>query len=119
MAVESPIEARDGWFLREDKVLQYTVYAEDGKTVENVSGWTFEWLLYRRRDEGTPVITKSSNAGVTVLDGEAGVVGVIVNGEDTEDLGADSYHAVLWRADPGMRQVLAYGGAVLRDVRDA
>lgn len=119
MAVESPIEARDGWFLGEDKVFQYTVYAEDGKTLEDVTGWTFEWLLYRRRENEEPVVTKASNAGVTVLDGENGVVGVIVSAEDTQDLGADSYHAVLWRADEGMRQVLAYGGAVLRDVRDS
>ncbi|HEX5782340.1 MAG TPA: hypothetical protein VFX80_10475 [Solirubrobacteraceae bacterium] len=116
MAVESPIEARDGWFLGEDKVLQYTVYAEDGKTLEDITAWTFEWKLYRRRDQAEPVVTKASNAGVTVLDGDAGVVGVIVNAEDTLGLGADNYFAVLWRADEGMRQVLAYGGAVLRDV---
>lgn len=113
MAVESPIEAKDSWFTGEDKVLRFTVYGE-GEVVENVTGWTFEWKLYKRRESATALVTKTVGAGVTVTNGPGGQVSIVVAAADTAALVDGSYAYVFRRTNAGASQVLAYGGVALR-----
>jgi hypothetical protein len=114
VAIESPISAEANWFKGEDKLLRFTVYGQDGKTPQLISdGWEFRFDLMRRRSTDA-LVTKATNAGVTVIDGTTGQIGVTINAEDTEALDGDSFSYVLRRVDVGNSQILAYGGVVLR-----
>lgn len=118
MAVESPVEEADNWFTGEDKILQFTVEAQNPlklvpPPIADITGWQFEWTFYRRRSTEA-LITKVSAAGVTIVNGPAGLVNVIIDAANTRTLPAGSYNFVLRRTDPGMEQVLSYGGVVLR-----
>lgn len=117
MAIESPITAEHNWFKSEDKLLRFTIFGQDGKTVQPIgAGWTFRFDFYRRRSANNepPLFQKSTNAGVTVLNAAAGLVSVSIDAVNTATLEGDSFNYVLWRTDLGNGQVLAYGGAVLR-----
>ena len=109
MAVESPIEALDDWFVNEDKGLRFVLTPP-----EYIAGWTFLFELRRRRAPGPPLITKTSASGIVPTNVANGVVLVQINAADTVNLDGGSYHYVLWRTDPGNRTLLAFGGAVLR-----
>lgn len=111
MAVESSIEADDGWFTGEAKTLRYTLLDADDAT-----GWTMTWELRRRRSDAGPVVAKATNDGVV---GGPGQVDVNVDAADTLALAGGTYHAVLRRTDVGNEQVLSYGAVVLREVTDA
>ena len=118
MAVESPIQASDGWFFGEDKTLRFTVSGD----VTGIAAWLVQFSLYRRKDRTqTPLLVKNSPAAVTpaapVPPATTGTCTVTIAAVDTAALSTsadDQFAYVLRRTDTGNAQILAYGGAVIR-----
>lgn len=113
MAVESSIQADDGFFVGEDKDLRFEVEGD----VAGLSGWQVEFALYpRRTNDPAPLVVKTQSNGIS-RGGTTLTVHLV--GDDTAVLAGGLYQYVLRRTDPGFRQVLAYGGVNLRDARVA
>ena len=119
MAVESPIQASDGWFFGEDKTLRFTV----GGDVTGIAFWAVQFSLYRRKDrtQTAPVFVKTSPAAIVlaapVAPATTGTCTVSFAAADTAGLSVsadDQFAYVLRRIDLGSAQVLAYGGVVIR-----
>ena len=119
MAVESPIQASDGWFFGEDKVLRFTV----GGDATGIAAWLVQFSLYRRKDrtQTAPVIVKTSPGAIVlaapVPPATAGLCTVTIPAADTAGLSVaadDQFAYVLRRVDLGSAQILAYGPAVIR-----
>ena len=113
MSKNSPINATDHWFIGEDRTLRFTVFDSTG-AVQNISGWTLEWVL-RERPWGTQaLITKTTSAGVTITNAAGGVCEVAVADDDTINLAPGAYFHTLRRTNAGAETVLAFGDAVLQ-----
>jgi hypothetical protein len=112
MAEQADITADDGWFIGEDKTLEFTVLEADG-SAQDLSGWAIEWVL-RREPGGSALVTKEVGSGITVSTPASGVLQVAVADVDTDPLPAGRYWHALRRADSGTEAVLAYGQVALR-----
>lgn len=112
MAKESPITKEDGWFAGEDKALRFTV-VDEAEAIVNITGWNFKWSLLMGSIRGTEVASKTSGAGISIINAAGGVVQVVVAAADTHDLEPRTHYHVLSRTDSGNVQVLAYGSAEL------
>lgn len=108
MAREANVSREDEWFVGERKTLVYTIYYADDKVPADVTDWTTEWRLHKRRDPN-PILVRPG----VVVDAFRGIVDVEVRPEDYT-FGAGTYQTALWRTDGGFEGVLAYGTAVLR-----
>jgi hypothetical protein len=123
VAVDYDIRRGDGWFIGEDKVLRFTVYASsatkaqiaDGSGAkENITGWAIEFVLRADLLATNPVFTKTVASGITITDGPGGVLTVAILDTNTNTLAGGEYYYVLRRTDADLETVLASGKAVLR-----
>lgn len=107
-AAYQPFTEEDGWFIGEDKTLEWIL--DDGTVGSPPSGtgtWTFEWALRQRpEDPGDPILLKTPTLNGAVLTVE-------VAREDTLELPAGTYHYSLARTNAGNYAELAYGPATL------
>ncbi len=123
MALEQHISLAHHWFLDTDKVVRFTVYADDERTtVKDVTGWSFDWVLRRRDDTADPpVLQKSTGAGIAIV----GVfnanpatntqrVEVTIDDVDTDALPPGKYRHSLKRTNPGSEEILSFGDAYLQ-----
>ena len=116
MARESHIDASDGFFAGEDKTLLWRVRGE----VDGIEEWDLALELYapRARPSDAPLFTLTNTSGVTAApappDEDCATVTAVVTGDRTVSLAPQVYQYVLWRTDPGSKQVLAYGGLALQ-----
>jgi len=114
MAIESPITKEANWFAGEEKTLRLVIYEEDGETVQNISGYTLQWVLAKNK-YAVPTLTKNMGAdGITIPTGSDGVVTIKIDRDDTKDLKGGTYFHTLWRIDAEQETVLTFGPAVLR-----
>lgn len=112
MATRFDIDASDGWFIGEDKVLTFT--DEDGT---DMSSWSITYELKRSQFHSTALVTKTVGSGITIGDGAAtnDRATVAIADSDTEDnvpSGGTYYHQ-LRRTDAGNEKILARGDAVI------
>jgi hypothetical protein len=116
MAVRSDITDDDLWFVGEDKQLSFELLDSSGNPVD-ASSMTLSWIVRRRaKDTGTPLISKTSGAGISVngtFDAVRALntqrVLVAVADTDTDALPSDTYQHALKRTDDGSEAVLCYG----------
>lgn len=108
-AALSPITEDDGWFLGEDKTLEWEL--DDGIVGSAPTGtgsWTLTWELRQRaEDPGDPILVKTPTFA------SASRIQVEIDREDTVDLPAGTYHYTLTRTNAGNWQDIAYGPAEL------
>jgi hypothetical protein len=121
MAKESHILSTDGWFIGEDKLLEYEVLQEDEATPQDVTGWAMSWAL-KRNDNASdpPIISKTTVSGITITGIFNAVratntqrVIITIIDTDTDALRAATYRYALKRTTEGFESILAYGNATL------
>jgi hypothetical protein len=91
-------------FIGVDNLITMTM-----KPVENITGWSLQFLVLQEPHSTTALITKGIGTGITITSGPGGVATVLIASANTEDMPAGLYHYALRRIDVGARDVLAYG----------
>ena len=116
MAIEANVTASDQVFIGEDKSLTVTVYQADGKTLQDITGWTLSWMLKAALTDldAQALITKTTSSGITLVTPTSGVCVVTLADTDTDGLDPGTYVHELKRTTAGSEGVLAYGTFVLR-----
>lgn len=88
---------------------------EIGKKIQNILGYTFEFIMRRRPGEPTADITKTTGAGtISIIDAPGGIVEVNIVDTDTDSLAPLTYFYTLRRTDAGSETVFSFGEAVLK-----
>ena len=127
MAEKSHIEKDDDFFIGDDKELRFEIFDSDEdadpRTMENIAGWGFEWLLRRTDDDAEAHLLRktTNNGGISVV-GTHSVVRsankqyavVSIADTDTDGLAPGTYRHVLRRTDAGSETVLSHGSVVLQ-----
>lgn len=121
MALEQPFNDTDMWFIGEDKILKYAIYALDGVTPENITGWDLRFDVRKKDSSPTAVLTKTSGAGITITgtyDVSPSIntqrVEISIADTDTNDLKPFTYRYSLKRMNDTGEAILAFGNLVLR-----
>jgi hypothetical protein len=125
MSYESNIATSGNFFAGTDVSLSYEVFAADGVTMEDVSGFSLQWELRPivvgknpHRAQGASLIMKTTagGAGITISGTynaarETNTQRVIValSDTDTEALEGGRYVCALKRMDSGLETVLSHG----------
>ncbi len=109
MSKASPITDLDGWFVGEDKTLQWVVYTDDDTTIQAVTGWTGTFKL-----GDSPGDVGFYSEATVVADGPGGVLQVDSAAADTSALTPGTYWYTLSRTNAGFNAVLAEGPVTLK-----
>lgn len=113
MPYEDAVEQADYFFLGTDRTLQFTIYQADNVTVQDITGWTLEWIL--RGSNGAVALSKATGGnGITIVNGAAGRCDVAIADTDTEALDPGVYVHALARSNAGLEDVLTFGDFHLR-----
>jgi hypothetical protein len=110
----APITDADGFFIGEDKTLQFTINDSTGATV-NVTGWQVTFKLAASLS-GDMLFTKTVGAGITLTSPTSGILQVLCSSADTISLAPGTYFYALRRTDAGFKAELDYGSVILKDV---
>jgi hypothetical protein len=88
----------------------------DAPPAGGVSGWTLGFWLKKSQgaDPPAPVVTKTSGAGIALVDATAGVWTVTLAGADTRQT-PGTYYLDCWRTDAGDEAALAQGRLSIGD----
>lgn len=119
MAERSNITSDHEWFTNTDHILEFTIYQEDGVTVQNITGWDFSWFLKRGSKDldAAALLAKTSTgspADIAIVNGPAGRVDVVVADVDTLNIRGGDYFHELKRTEAAQETVLSYGSAKLK-----
>ncbi len=77
-----------------------------------IASWNFQFSLQSSFDDASPLIQKTTNAGLAVLDSSNAVVGISIAAADTDRVtgcGPGVYFWTLHRIDPGFVSVIERG----------
>lgn len=111
MALKQHISADAHLFIGEDKSLVFTIYQSDGRTAQDITGWTLSWMV--KADladvDGSAVLTKTTSSGIALTTPASGICTVTIADTDTDSLTAGRYYHELKRTTAGSETVLAYG----------
>jgi hypothetical protein len=68
MAIEFNVTATLKFFLGDDKLLDFTIFGQDGVTPFDVSGLVMEWSI-KKTDKALdpPIISKTTVSGITII----------------------------------------------------
>ena len=77
-------------YIGNTRNLDISVVDDDGDA-KNITGATITWTLERRAGE-TPLITKTVDSGITIIDGAGGVFRVALSTTDTDGLAAGTHY---------------------------
>jgi hypothetical protein len=88
----------------------------DAPPAGGVSGWTLGFWVKKAQglDPPAPVVTKTSGAGVALVDAAAGVWTITLAGADTRQT-PGTYYVDVWRTDAGEEAALAQGRLSIGD----
>jgi hypothetical protein len=116
MSIDAPITEEMQWFVGEDKTLRFTVVDDTpGHLPVNINGWEFEWMLREYADAPRPYVVKQMGpTGIVIQSAAQGIVDVLIQDENTEELPGGVFYHTLRRIDDGSSSVLAHGEAVLQ-----
>jgi len=112
MSENSPVTFAHKMFWGEHKLLQFPVAGGQNQ----INAWALQWQLWRSEDkEPPPLITKTSSAGITVIDTPSGICQVTLTADDWDEVDPEvAYYYELWRTDAGAEQCLAFGEFFVR-----
>lgn len=105
-------------FLGEDKQLQFTIYNDAETAIVDISGWTLDFMLKRRKSDldANAVLTKTSGTGIAISGVfnsnptiNTQVATVTILDTDTTPLTEGLCYFELKRTDPNFETVLSYG----------
>lgn len=68
MAIQRDITAADTFFLGEDKIIDFTVFGQDGVTPLDVTGLPLEWNMRKTDKAADPaLLVKGVGTGLTIV----------------------------------------------------
>lgn len=102
------------FYIGEDADLVDTIYEQDGITIQNITGWSIQFVLHQTNSEVTLFSYSTAQGGVTITDGANGVLTVDIEGTDTSGLPEGNYVYKIARSDPGAITILTTGTLTLR-----
>lgn len=117
MALKFDIVESDRWFTNSDYAINVFVKQANGTTAQDVTGWSFSWMLKKRAADldASAVLTKTTGAGITIIDAAAGHVRIAIAKADTDGtVQSKTYVHELKRTDSGFNVPVVNGLAVLR-----
>lgn len=119
MSIETPIASANNWFVGEDRIFRFTIKKPDG-SIQDISGWAMKFDIRTAPSAVSTVLTKTTPAGINLVDPTNGVCEVTIQRADTIDgsgnilIQPGRYVYALYRTDAGAATDLAFGDAVLR-----
>lgn len=100
MSTLSAITVNLSMIVGEDREFQDTIYQADGVTVQNISGWSVSFIVFRYDNPTTIFFTKTTAGGGVVLTSPlTGVLQVTVTAADTASMYPNQYKFVVQRTD--------------------
>lgn len=105
----SPFEKNLSHFIDTDKSFKVTVRNLDGVTPTNIVGWTISFTVHAYKDPNVVYITKTVGSGVTISNGLAGELTVVVDDDDVDDMAPGQYEYRLERTTAGSEFVIGRG----------
>jgi hypothetical protein len=96
-------------FSGDDKSLAVTVYAEDGITPVDITGFTVTWILSARPTGSVAIVTKTVGSGITLTDPGNGVFTVTLADTDTDALLGKYYHQARITDQSGNKSTVLFG----------
>lgn len=110
------IDEDDSFFIGEDKLLAATIYQSNGRTAQNITGWTLSWMLKRSLSDtdGSALLTKTTSTTITLTSPTVGQCTIGIADTDTDSLEPGRYYHELKRTNAGEETVLSHGRCVLR-----
>ena len=117
MAQKVDILDSDHWFTNSDYAINCYIKQADGTTAQDVTGWTFSWVLKRNASDldANAILTKTSGSGISIINAATGHVRVTIDDLDTDGSvrAPRMYVHELKRIDPGFEAPLVVGLAKL------
>lgn len=121
MPIRQDISKADGFFIGDDKTIEFEVFEDDGATPANVTGWALEWDVRATVAAAVALIAKASGTGIAVTGTYNAVrasntqrVIVTVDSADTDALSPGRFAHALKRTDPGHETTLSLGDFMLQ-----
>ena len=119
MAIEKIYDRSHHYFLGEDKILEGTIYAADGVTPMNITGWEI-WFVLRDVIGGEALLTKKTtdvSNGITITNGPLGLLEIAFADTDTDEAAilvknwraGTAYPYSVKRMTDGAEQILTFG----------
>ncbi|OAI46891.1 hypothetical protein AYO44_10570 [Planctomycetaceae bacterium SCGC AG-212-F19] len=100
--------ANISFYKGEDVVLTITMAPATA-----ITGWSLQFTLRKQFGDATPLVTKTTGAGITITDAANGVFKVTLASADTANLDLRAYVYDIQRTDTGNRTVLTTGNLTL------
>lgn len=92
-----------------DKTFKVTVRNLDKVTATNVTGWAVTFTVHAYGDPNVTYITKTVGSGVTISNGLAGEITVVVEDTDVDNMPPGAYWWRIERTDAGSEFVIGQG----------
>lgn len=105
----SPFEKNLSQFIDTDKSFRVTVRNLDGITPTNITGWTITFTIHAYGDPNVTYITKTVSSGITISNGPAGELTVVVDDDDVDDMLPGGYEYRLERTTAGSEFIIGRG----------
>lgn len=88
---------------------------DDIGAVQDITGWTFEFLCVPEREphNSSKKIFLTVGNGLTLQDPTNGVLRISMTAAQTKCFGPGAGRVLLWRTDSGMRKIIAEGSVTL------
>ena len=116
-AKESPITKYEGWFIGENRSLQWDVTQSDDETPQAMTGWALLFQLKVSKNVTATIMSKTTGAGEISIGNGVGTNDratlTINNADYPAGMKPGHYHYQLKRTGDGLETVLAYGDAVI------
>lgn len=117
MALKMDILASDRWFTNADYQINFQIFQDDEVTPQDISGWTFSWVVKKRKTDvdASALLAKASGGdGIEITSAATGIGRVEIDAADTADLRGATYWHELKRTGTGVGTVNIQGLAVLQ-----
>ena len=110
------VTSNDRWFVRCVQRFQDRIYEADGVTPQDITGWSFDFLLKKRSTDAdaAAILHKSTADGsIVVTDAVLGVIEFTVSALDTATVAPGTYVFEIKRTDVDAETILKRGSCAL------
>lgn len=77
-------------FQNDTETIEFTVKDVDGVAV-NVTGSTVTWVIKQRWSDAAAIITKTTGDGISIIDGNNGIIRMVLSPADTAAVATGPY----------------------------
>ena len=110
------IDEDDDFFTGEDKQFVFTVYQQNKRTVKDITGKAFSWMLKRSLadDDVDALLVKTTASGITLTTPASGLMTITISAANTVAIEPGRYYHEVKCTDVGDKTVESQGRCVLR-----